>query len=182
MTEVATPGQLRMSYLRWALILVPALLLLGSLAALVANARYNRRWLGALDLPAFTPADWVLALAWPLLGIVLGLALAMLIHARGAQGRRAALLLFTGQLSAGLAWPIIFFGQHRVSAALYLILTALLLGAAACWAAATVRRAAAWLMLPFLLWLGFMALLNFQIDRHNPNAETLVPHAAHTQI
>ena len=45
-----------------------------------------------------------------------------------------------------------------------------------------VRKAAAWLMVPYLAWLCFAAALNKEIDWLNPSAETLVVPAARTQI
>jgi len=47
---------------------------------------------------------------------------------------------------------------------------------------APIRKAAAWLLVPYMVWLSFAAILNFQIDQRNPDAETLVPAAASTQI
>ena len=55
MTEIATPGQLRMSYLRWALVTVPAIVLAGSLSGLLSNSGYGNRWFASLDLPPITP-------------------------------------------------------------------------------------------------------------------------------
>src|SRR3546814_10887644 len=49
MTEIATQGQLRMSYLRWALVTVPAIVLIGSLMGLLSNSGYGNRWFAALD-------------------------------------------------------------------------------------------------------------------------------------
>ena len=45
-----------------------------------------------------------------------------------------------------------------------------------------IRKAAAWLLVPYMAWLCFAAILNFQIDQRNPDAETLAPAAASTQI
>ena len=45
-----------------------------------------------------------------------------------------------------------------------------------------VRTAAAWLMLPYLLWLSFASILNWQTHVLNPDAETLVPARPGTQI
>jgi tryptophan-rich sensory protein len=45
-----------------------------------------------------------------------------------------------------------------------------------------VRRLAALLLVPYLAWLIFAAMLNFEIVARNPNAETLVPGAASTDI
>ena len=54
--------------------------------------------------------------------------------------------------------------------------------AATAFAFAAIRKAAAWLLVPYMVWLSFAAILNFQIDERNPNAETLVPAAASSQI
>src|SRR3546814_2750851 len=89
MTEIATQGQLRMSYLRWALVTVPAIVLIGSLMGLLSNSGYGNRWFAALDLPPVTPPGWVFVTVWPILYICLGLSLAMILHARGAKGRRS---------------------------------------------------------------------------------------------
>ena len=182
MSEIATQGQLRMSYWRWAMVTVPAILLLGSLSGILSNSGYGNRWFAALDLPAITPPGWVFATVWPILYIGLGLSLAMVLHARGAKGRGFALLLFFVQLAANFAWSPLFFGQHQVTIALYLIIFILMVTVATAIAFAPIRRAAAWLLAPYILWLCFAALLNFQIDQRNPNAETLVPAAASTQI
>ena len=63
-----------------------------------------------------------------------------------------------------------------------LIIFILLTTIATAFAFAPIRKAAAWLLMPYMVWLSFAAILNFQIDQRNPDAETLVPHAASTQI
>ena len=178
MSEIATPDQLRMSYWRWAMVTVPAILLIGTLTGGTAGGR----WFDALVLPAIAPQDWVFRFVPPLLFVLEGLALAMLIHARGARGRRLALAVLGLQLAALLAWSPVFFGRHAVTAGLYVAVTGLLLTIAAIALSFPIRRAAAWLLLPSLLWFGFLSLLNFQIDQANPDAETLAPSAATTQI
>jgi tryptophan-rich sensory protein len=45
-----------------------------------------------------------------------------------------------------------------------------------------IRKSAALLMLPYLVWLGFAGLLNYEIKRLNPKAENLVAPALRTQI
>lgn len=182
MTELATPGQLRMSYWRWAMVTVPAIVLIGSLSGLLSNSGYGNRWFAALDLPAITPPGWVFGAVWPALYVCLGLSLAMVLHARGAKGRGFALLLFFVQLAANLAWSPLFFGAHQVTTALYLIIFILMVTVATAFAFSPIRKAAAWLLVPYMAWLAFAAILNFQIDQRNPDAETLVPAAASTQI
>ena len=93
-------------------------------------------------------------------------------------------MLFFAQLIANFAWSPVFFGAHQVTSALYLIIFILMLAIATALAFAPIRKAAAWLLVPYILWLGFAAVLNFQIDQRNPDAEgkgVVVP-AASTQI
>ena len=88
MNEIASPGQLRLAYLRWALVTVPAIVFLGFLSGKLANSGYGNRWFDALVKPDFMPPGWAFGVAWTILYILMGLALAIVIHARGARAGR----------------------------------------------------------------------------------------------
>ncbi len=182
MNEIATPGQLRMSFLRWALVTVPAIVVTGSLIGAASNSGFGNGWFDALTLPWFMPPGWAFGVVWPILYTMLGLAAAMVLHARGAPGRGLALALFAAQLLANYGWSPLFFAMHQVSAAFWLIVATLALAIATTFAFGRIRRAAAWLMVPYMVWLSFASVLNYRIDQLNPDAETLVPSAASTQI
>lgn len=182
MNEIASPGQLRLSYLRWALVLVPVIVLLGFLSGKFANSGYGNRWFDALVKPDFMPPGWAFGVAWTILYILMGLALAMVLHARGAKGRGVAILLFLVQFVMNLIWSPLFFRAHQVSNALILIILLLLAVAVTAWLFWRIRRAAGFLLLPYLAWLVFAAMLNYEIGRLNPEAETLVAPALKTQI
>ena len=177
MTGIASKSQLRMSFLRYALFTVPGVLLLGTLSGTLANAGYDNSWFLALRKPGIMPPGWVFALGWPILYVLLGLTLAMLLHARGAKGRDRVLALFCLGLILNFAWPPIFFAWHKVDMALSIlagmvVLTFVLI--ALIW---RIRPLAAALLIPYLLWLMGAVALNFQIVGLNPNAESLVPGA-----
>lgn len=182
MSEIASKGQLRMSFVRWALVTVPGIVFLGFVSGQMANSGYANQWFVALNRPDIVPPGWVFGAVWTTLYILMGLSLAMILYARGAQGRGRALSLFALQLAFNLAWSPLFFALHQVSMALVLIVIILLLTIATTFAFATIRKAAAWLLVPYMVWLSFATILNYQIDRLNPDAETLVPSAANTQI
>ncbi len=171
-----------MSYMRWALVTVPLTVFLGFLSGKLANSGYGNRWFNALNRPEIVPPGWVFGLVWTLLYIMLGLAVAMILHARGAKGRGPALTLFVAQLLLNLAWSPTFFAAHQVTIAFWLIVTILALAIATTFAFARIRKVAAWLLVPYLVWLSFASILNWQLDRMNPDAETLVPEAPRTQI
>ncbi|WP_030538774.1 TspO/MBR family protein [Sphingobium sp. DC-2] len=182
MNEIASPGQLRLAYLRWALVSVPAIVFLGFLSGRIANSGCGNRWFDALEKPAFMPPGWAFGAAWTVLYVLMGLALAMIIHARGSRGRGAAILLFLVQLVMNLLWSPLFFRAHQVDNALILILLLIVTVAITAFLFWRIRAAAGLLLLPYLAWLVFAAALNYEIGRLNPDAETLVAPALKAQI
>ena len=182
MTGIASKSQLRMSFLRYALVTVPLILLLGILSGRASNSGYGNPWFDALAKPAMMPEGSVFGIVWTLLYILMGFALAMILHARGARGRPLAIGLFAAQFLLNLSWSPIFFAAHQVTTALIVILVMLALAIATTFAFARIRKAAAWLLVPYLAWLCFAAALNYKVDVLNPGAETLVPGQGGTDI
>ncbi len=182
MSELASRGQLRMSYLRWALVTVPGVVFLGFLSGKLANAGPGNAWFDALVKPEWMPPGWVFPVVWSTLYIMLGLALALVLDARGARMRSIAIGAFIVQFVANLAWSPLFFAAHQVVAAFSLILAMLGLAIATTVAFGRVRTMAAWLLVPYLVWLTLASLLNWQIHTLNPDAETLVPVRPGTHI
>lgn len=180
--QIASQGQLRLSFLRWVLVTVPAIEFLGLASAFLSNSGYGNRWFAMLDKPGFTPPGAAFAIVWPILYLLMAVALAVVIHARGARGRGIAITLFLVQLVCNLAWSPLFFGAHEATLAFYLLLVILALSIATTVLFARIRPIAAALMLPYLLWLCFATVLAYEIDQRNPEAETLVPAAVSTQI
>lgn len=164
-----------MSFLRYALVTVPAVVLLGSLSGYLSNSGYSNAWFAALQKPAFMPPGWVFGVAWTILYILLGLSLAMVLHAKGAVKRGRALALFAVQLALNFAWSPVFFAWHRADIALSII-AAMIVGTFALilvvW---RIRVVAGVLLYPYFGWLMFAALLNFEIVSRNPDAATLEP-------
>ena len=182
MTGIASRAQLRMSFLRYALFVVPLVLLLGILSGRASNSGYGNAWFAALAKPEAMPPGWVFGAAWTFLYILLGLALAMILHARGAKGRERAIGLFVVQLLINYAWSPAFFAYHKVDLALGMIAAMIVLTLATALLFARIRRAAALLLLPYLAWLCFAAYLTLGIATLNPGAETLVPQAGSADI
>jgi translocator protein len=182
MSEIASPGQIRMSFVRWALVTVPATVFLGFLMGRLSNSGFGNPWYDALVKPAIQPPGWAFGAAWTVLYVMLGVALAMVLNARGNRYRGYAIALFAVAFVSNLAWSPLFFAAHQVFAAFFLILFMLAFAIATTIAFDRVRKAAAWLMLPYLLWLSFAAILNWQTHALNPDAETLAPAGPVTQI
>ncbi|HEY0271092.1 MAG TPA: TspO/MBR family protein [Sphingomonas sp.] len=182
MSELASAGQLRMSLVRVALVVVPLVLFLGILSGAAAGSASDNPWFAGLAKPAAMPPGWLFPLAWTILYVLIGLALSLIVAARRAAGRGLAIALFCGQFALNLAWSPLFFAAHHVTFAFAVILLMILLTVVTALAFARIRRNAALLLLPYLAWLCFAAWLNHAIDVLNPNADALAPAAISTQI
>ena len=169
MAGVALKAQLRWSLARAVLVIVPLVLLLGTLSGRLAGSSESNPWFAALVKPDVYPPDEVFGIVWAILYVMMGVAAALVWNARGAAGRRLALLLFGLQLLANLAWSPLFFRFQRIETAFWLIVLIFVLALLTTWRFAVVRRLAALLMVPYLAWLGFAAVLNWRILELNPN-------------
>jgi tryptophan-rich sensory protein len=171
MNRLASPAQLRASFFRWALFVVPLVLLLGFLSGQVGGSTAESPWFAALTKPATFPPPLAFPIVWTALYALMGLAFALVCAAWGARFRGAAIALFLVQLAINLAWSPVFFALHEIKVALAVILAldvAVLLTAALFW---RVRRLAAWLLVPYLLWILFATVLNWQFLELNPSAD-----------
>lgn len=170
MSELASPGQLRAALLRWSLFLAPLLLLLGTISRASAGSAARNPWFMGLTKPSLYPPPATFGIVWTVLYLLMGVALAMVVTARGAAGRNAALVAFAVQFALNLAWSPLFFGARQITSALILlvvidiavIITVLLFR--------KVRPMAAYLLLPYLAWVLFATLLNWQFLQANPDA------------
>lgn len=171
MTVLASRAQLRASFIRWALFIVPVVLLLGFLAGQVAGSGPGNPWFDALEKPAIFPPPMWFGIVWSVLYVMMGIALAMVCAAWGARGRTAAIVAFVVQFALNLAWTPLFFGQHEMTAALVLLVVldiAVIVTIALFW---RVRPKAGLLLLPYLAWILFATVLNWQFLQLNPAAD-----------
>ena len=182
MSELASRGQLRWSFIRWAAVAVPLVLLIGFGSGQMAPTGSDNTWYVALAKPAVTPPNWAFPVAWTTIYICMGLAVATVLNARGARGRGGAVALFTLLVAMLAAWTPLFFGAHRIGAALALIVAILAVGVVVTILFGRVRSAAAWLMVPLLVWVSFAVGLTWRIGQLNPDAERVAPGGRTTQM
>jgi len=173
--EIASKGQLRLAYLRWAVVTVPFILLLGFTSARLAPSGSANPWFARLAKPAIMPEEWVFPVAWTALYILMGLALAMIINARGSTLRGPALVVFAVQMVANLVWSPVFFGMHQVVPALAILGALFLLALITFVLFARIRAFAAVLLIPYLAWIAFAGIPFFQTHQLNPAGGGFVP-------
>lgn len=121
-------------------------------------------WYTGLRKPAFQPPAWVFGPAW---SVIFALAAWAFVRAWRGGGRGALVAAFLVNAALNVAWSALFFGLRRLDLALaevgplWLSVLAMLLVAG--------RRdaGAGWLLLPYLLWVGFAGVLNHALWRLN---------------
>ena len=120
-------------------------------------------WYRTLVKPGFNPPDWVFAPVWTVLYLMMAIAAWRVWRTEAFVTRRYALTAFGVQLGLNLLWSILFFGLQQIGLALFEI-SLLLLSIAICillfW---RVERLAGWLLVPYLLWVAFAAVLNLSL-------------------
>jgi tryptophan-rich sensory protein len=171
-----------MSFLRIALVTVPATVALGTLSGILSNSGNENAWFRALEMPSFMPPGWAFPVAWTALYICLGLSLALLIAARGSRPRGVAIGLFLAQLAVNYGWSPVFFGLHQVEIGLALIGTMIFMTLALIPLVGRVHRGASLLLIPYLGWLCFAFALNYQVMALNPKASEVASIASSTDI
>lgn len=121
-------------------------------------------WYVTLNKPFFTPPSWLFAPAWTTLYTLMGIAL-YLVWKKGFEKRenRIALYFFFTQLSLNALWSIIFFGLRMPVYAFFevvILWILILVSAIKFW---EIDRRAGALLVPYLAWTTFAALLNLAV-------------------
>lgn len=130
----------------------------------IASARGVRDWYSTLATPPFNPPSWVFAPVWTALYVGMGVA-AFLVWQKGwsDEAVRVALACFVVQLVLNGLWSVLFFGLQSPGWALVdvvLLWLSIALTVVLFW---RVLPAAGVIMLPYLAWVSFAAVLNGSI-------------------
>lgn len=121
-------------------------------------------WYAGLIKPGLNPPAWLFGPVWTALFALMGIA-AFLIWKKGLDRKdvKIALGIFACQLVLNTFWSIIFFGLHSPGGALVEIVFLWLVILTTIIAFAKISKPAAWLLLPYILWVNFAAYLNCAI-------------------
>ena len=125
-------------------------------------------WYAGLQKPAWNPPGWIFGPVWSALYAMMAVAAWLVWQRGGFAAQRRPLGWFLAQLVLNAVWTPLFFGLHRPGVAFAEILLLWLAIAATLVAFWPVSRAAAWLLVPYLAWVSFAAVLNGTLWRLNP--------------
>ena len=125
-------------------------------------------WFESLKKPSFNPPGWLFGPVWTALFILMGISL-FLIWQKGLNynGVKIALIVFGIQLILNILWSILFFGLRAPLAAFIEIIILWILILMTILIFYPISKAAALLLLPYILWVSFASILNFFLWRLN---------------
>ena len=118
-------------------------------------------WYAGLNSPSFNPPNWVFSPVWISLFVLMGIAL-YLVWEKGLKTRTAknAVTVFGIQLALNTLWSVLFFG---LKSPLYAFIEILFLWGAILMSIVffyRISKPAAYLLIPYLLWVSFATVLN----------------------
>ncbi len=140
-----------------------ALALAVGLLASHIQAPALQEWYPLLDRSPLSPPGWLFAVAWSILYVLMGLSLGTLV----SRGDMSLVRVWLLQLVVNLLWCILFFATHNPLLGLVDILLLDILVFTYIIYAFSRRRLAAWLFMPYMLWLLFATYLNGYVYVHN---------------
>lgn len=144
----------------------PLLLVFWIVASLLAGAVGSvftgdsiSTWYTTLNAPSWTPPNFVFAPVWTTLYVLMGIA-AYLVAVSNRVGKSLVLWLFFAHLLLNAFWSIAFFTLHEIllSAIVILLLWAVILVLIVLFG--RYSRTAAYLLIPYLLWVTYATSLN----------------------
>jgi len=139
----------------------------GWLTGLFTNPGLTTGWYPALLKSSLTPAGIVFPITWTVLYVLMGFSL-YLVWEKPKKTTKRAISFFFIQLLFNFLWSFIFFYEKSIGLALVDI--------AFLWVSVAITialffklsKTAAYLLVPYLIWVSFACYLNFYIWAHNP--------------
>ena len=124
-------------------------------------------WYAELAKPAWTPPGWLFGPVWTALYLGMAIAAWLIWRKRRIGGAKLPLALFATQLALNSLWSVLFFGFQRPGVAfieILLLWSAIFATLLAFWRHSTLAGS---LLIPYLVWVSFAAVLNWSIWRLN---------------
>jgi len=122
-------------------------------------------WYAALQRPSFAPPNWVFFPVWTSLFIMMGISLFLVWQKK--EKNVNALYIFAAQLVLNVLWSVVFFGLRSPLLGLIEIIILWIAILATILSFMKISRTAGYLLIPYILWVSFAAILNFSIWRLN---------------
>lgn len=143
-------------------LIVSILISVGVGAAAALLSRNSMDVYQNLVQPPLSPPGWLFPVVWTILYILMGIS-AYLIYVSDSPYKNSALKIYAAQLAVNFLWTIIFFNLEMYLFAFLWLLLLLVLIILMIRSFAKISKTAAYLQLPYLLWVIFAGYLNLGI-------------------
>ena len=117
-------------------------------------------WYASLNQPSFNPPNWVFGPVWTALYILMGISLYLVWKQKASKQRDQAILIFMIQLILNFVWSFLFFYFRQIGIALLEIIALWIMIAVMLINFRRIKPMAAYLNIPYLLWVSFATALN----------------------
>lgn len=136
--------------------------LVGTLSALLSG-NYSGEY-QALHQPPLSPPGWVFPVVWGILYALMGISAYLIYQSDADPGRKKrALWVYAAQLFVNFSWSIVFFRFQAFWLSVIVILILDILVIATMVLFGRIRKAAAYFLIPYLLWLLFATYLDIGV-------------------
>ncbi len=136
----------------------------GALAAFLT--RNNMDLYDTIIKPALAPPGILFPIVWTILYVLMGIGSTMICHAEGTN-KAQALFLYGLQLMVNFFWSILFFNKRAFFFSFIWLLLLWILIAAMILGFRKINKTAAYLQIPYILWVTFAGYLNLMIAMLN---------------
>lgn len=120
-------------------------------------------WYAGLNKPSFNPPNYLFGPVWITLYFMMGIAFFLVWKNSGKFDIKVPAILFITQLVLNALWSIIFFGMKNPMLGFFLIIILWVFIVLCVIKFYPVSKIAAWLLIPYLLWVSFASVLNFKL-------------------
>lgn len=136
-------------------------LLIGALAGFLTSGDV-KEFTATAKQPFFAPPGWVFPVVWTILYALMGFA-AYIIENTSSPRKSRALTVYYVQLSFNFVWSFIFFSAGNYLFAFLWIILLWVLIIATILEFKMIKSRAAYILIPYLIWVTFAAVLNFSV-------------------
>jgi translocator protein len=135
---------------------------LAGLVGSIFNFKAIPRWYSKLKKPAFNPPNWIFGPVWTILYLLMGISMYLVWNA-GFSLFSTPLIIFGLQLLLNISWSALFFGAKKPAMAFVEILFLWMSILYLIFIFYPISQLASYLLIPYLLWVGFASLLNWKL-------------------
>lgn len=147
---------------RLLLICIAIPLLTGAVAGLLTSG--GMEMFGMTEKSSFSPPAWIFPVVWTILYTLMGVSSYLILNASASEGEKEkAIRVYGLQLLVNFLWPTFFFNFQWYGFSLLWLVLLWILVLIMILRFQKIRKTAAYLNIPYLLWLTFAAYLNFTV-------------------